>query len=150
MQQNPIPIPAEQGGIVIAFPLVMQGLSNLFPITSDAMIQIHPTLFAGWVGCFLTAVNLLPIGQLDGGHIARAVFKEKQKYVSWAVIIAIVVLSFFSSGWLFFVIIILFLIGTKHQPPLNEITPLDTKRILIGILALIIFVLCFAPIPMYG
>lgn len=150
MQQNPIPIPADAGGIGIEFPLVMQGLSNLFPITSDVMIQIHPTLFAGWVGCFLTAVNLLPIGQLDGGHIARAVFKEKQKYVSWAVIIAIVALSFFSSGWLFFVIIILFLIGTRHQPPLNEITPLDTKRVLIGILALIIFVLCFAPIPMYG
>ena len=150
MQQNPIPIPADAGGIVIVFPLVMQGLSNLFPITSDAMIQIHPTLFAGWVGCFLTSVNLLPIGQLDGGHIARALFKEKQKYVSWAVIFTIVALSFVYTGWLFFVFIILFLIGTRHQPPLNEITPLDTRRIFIGILALIIFVLCFAPIPMYG
>ena len=150
MQQNPILVPAEQGGIVIVFPLIMQGLSNFFPITSDAMIQIHPTLFAGWVGCFLTSVNLLPIGQLDGGHVARALFKEKQKYVGWAVILTIIALSFVYTGWLFFAFIILFLIGTKHQPPLNEISPLDTKRIFIGILALIIFILCFAPIPMYG
>ena len=123
---------------------------NLFTIPSDSLIQIHPTLFAGWVGCFLTSVNLLPIGQLDGGHIARALFKERQKYVSWAVILTIVALSFVYSGWLFFAFIILFLIGTKHQPPLNEITPLDARRIFIGIIALIIFVLCFAPIPMYG
>ncbi len=148
MQQNPIIAEPDPNAIIIVYPMLLQGLSNFFTIPANAVI--HPTLFAGWVGCFLTAVNLLPIGQLDGGHVARALFKEKQKYVSWAVIIAIMALSFFFSGWLFFAIIILFLIGTRHQPPLNEITPLDTRRIFIGILALIIFVLCFAPIPMYG
>ena len=148
MQQNPISVPAEQGGIVIVFPLILQGLSNFFSIPADTVM--HPTLFAGWVGLFLTSINLLPIGQLDGGHVARALFKEKQKYVSWVVIFTIIALSFFYTGWLFFAFIILFLIGTQHQPPLNEITPLETKRILIGILALIVFILCFAPIPMYG
>ncbi len=149
MQQNPIPAPETGGGmIVLTFPLVLQGLSAFFSMPADITFQIHPTLFAGWVGLFLTAINLLPVGQLDGGHVARALLKEKHKYASWIVIVAIVGLGLFYTGWLFFAIIILFMIGTQHQPPLNEITPLDTKRIMIGILALGIFVLCFAPLPL--
>jgi membrane-associated protease RseP (regulator of RpoE activity) len=109
--------------------------------------MIHPTLFAGWVGIFLTAVNLLPAGQLDGGHVARAILKEKHKYISWVVVFILVGLSFFYTGWLMFAIIILLFIGTQHQPPLNEISRLDTKRKLLGLIILIIFILSFAPIP---
>ncbi len=147
MQQNPISMPSAGGDVVIlTFPLLLQGLSNFFIIPADAII--HPTLFAGWVGLFLTAINLLPVGQLDGGHVARALLKEKHKYASWVVIVVIVTLGLFYTGWLFFAIIILFMIGTQHQPPLNEITPLDTKRIMIGILVVAIFILCFAPLPL--
>jgi len=63
------------------------------------------------------------------------------------VVIVLVALSFFYTGWLMFAIIILLFIGTQHQPPLNEITPLDTKRKLLGLIILIIFILSFAPIP---
>jgi len=147
MQQNPISAPATtEGTIILTFPLLLQGLSTFFTIPAEAII--HPTLFAGWVGLFLTAINLLPIGQLDGGHVARALLKEKHKYASWVVTAVIVALGLFYTGWLFFAIIILFMIGTQHQPPLNEITPLNTKTIMIGVLAIVIFILCFAPLPL--
>ncbi len=145
MQQNPIPLPANGASIILLPPLLLQWMQSLFSIPDNFVI--HPTLFAGWVGIFLTAVNLLPTGQLDGGHVARAVLKEKHKYISWVVIFVLAGLSFFYTGWLMFAIIILLFIGTQHQPPLNEITRLDSKRKLLGLVILIIFILSFAPIP---
>jgi membrane-associated protease RseP (regulator of RpoE activity) len=145
MQQHPLPLPSNGGNIILLPPLLLQWMQSLFSIPENYII--HPTLFAGWVGIFLTAVNLLPAGQLDGGHVARALLKEKHKYVSWLVIFVLAGLSFFYTGWLMFAIIILLFIGTQHQPPLNEITRLDTRRKLLGLVILIIFILSFAPIP---
>jgi membrane-associated protease RseP (regulator of RpoE activity) len=145
MQQHPFAAPSTGANMVLISPLLLQWMGSLFSIPENAVI--HPTLFAGWVGIFLTAVNLLPAGQLDGGHVARAILKEKHKYISWAVVFILAGLSFFYTGWLMFAIIILLFIGTQHQPPLNEITRLDTKRKLLGLIILIIFILSFAPIP---
>jgi len=145
MQQQPLPIPSNGASFVLLPPLLLQWMQSLFSVSDNFII--HPTLFAGWVGIFLTAVNLLPAGQLDGGHVARAILKEKHKYISWVVIFILAGLSFFYTGWLMFAIIILLFIGTQHQPPLNEITRLDGKRKLIGVVILIIFILSFAPIP---
>lgn len=146
MQQNPVIMPPSENGIIIIYPLLLQGLSNFFSIPVDAVM--HPTLFAGWVGLFLTSINLLPVGQLDGGHIARALLKDKHKYASWTVVILIMGAGLFNTGFFILAILILFLIGTKHNPPLNELTSLDTKRIIIGILAIIVFVISFAPFPL--
>ncbi len=145
MQQSPIPLPTGGANLSLMPPLLLQWMQNLFSISGNYVI--HPTLFAGWVGIFLTAVNLLPAGQLDGGHVARAILKEKHKYISWVVIFILAALSFFYTGWLLFAIIILLFIGTQHQPPLNELTPLDTRRKLLGLAILLIFILSFAPIP---
>jgi membrane-associated protease RseP (regulator of RpoE activity) len=145
MQQHPVMLPAAGENMTLLPPLLLQWIGNLFTVPSNAVI--HPTLFAGWVGIFLTAVNLLPAGQLDGGHIARALLKEKHKYVSWVVVFVLMALSFFYTGWLIFAIFILLFVGTQHQPPLNEITRLDSKRILLGVLILVVFILSFAPIP---
>jgi len=145
MQHHPFAAPSTGANMVLLPPLLLQWMGSLFSIPENAII--HPTLFAGWVGIFLTAVNLLPAGQLDGGHVARAVLKEKHKYISWLVVFVLAGLSFFYTGWLMFAIIILLFIGTQHQPPLNEITRLDTKRKLLGLIILIIFILSFAPIP---
>ena len=150
MQQNPVAVPENipSGSLITpVFPLILQWLSGFFRINVNTPIFTHPTLFAGWVGLFLTSINLLPVGQLDGGHIARALLKEKQKYASWAVILFILVMIWIWPGWLWFGLIILFLIGTRHTPPLNEISPLDTKRKIVGVIAIVIFALCFAPIP---
>jgi Zn-dependent protease len=145
MQQHPIVVQSTEANINFIYPLLLQWMSSLFSIPQNAIT--HPTLFAGWVGIFLTAVNLLPAGQLDGGHVARAILKEKHKYVSWVVIFVLAGLSFFYTGWLMFAIIILLFIGTQHQPPLNEITRLDMRRKILGLVILIIFILSFAPIP---
>ena len=145
MQQSPIPLPTNETNLSLMPPLLLQWMQSLFLLEGNYVI--HPTLFAGWVGIFLTAVNLLPAGQLDGGHVARAILKEKHKYISWVVIFILAALSFFYTGWLMFAIIILVFIGTQHQPPLNELTPLDTRRKLLGLAILLIFILSFAPIP---
>ncbi|MCU0850681.1 MAG: site-2 protease family protein [Candidatus Thermoplasmatota archaeon] len=145
MQQSPIPLPTNGTNLSLMPPLLLQWMQSLFLLEGNYVI--HPTLFAGWVGIFLTAVNLLPAGQLDGGHVARAILKEKHKYISWVVIFILAALSFFYTGWLMFAIIILLFIGTQHQPPLNELTPLDTRRKLLGLAILLIFILSFAPIP---
>ena len=109
--------------------------------------MIHPTLFAGWVGIFLTAVNLLPVGQLDGGHVARAVFKDKHRYISWGIVIMLLALGLFYTGWFMFAFIVLIFIGTQHQPPLNEFSKLERREILIALAILVIFILSFAPVP---
>jgi membrane-associated protease RseP (regulator of RpoE activity) len=151
MQQNPaIPLSIENG-VVINYPFLLQWIGSFFSIPENAII--HPTLFAGWVGIFITSVNLLPVGQLDGGHISRAFLKEKHKYASWVVIIFLIgfgswlFYQFDDISWIMFAFIILLLIGTQHQPPLNEITRLDARRKLLGVLILIIFIISFAPIP---
>jgi membrane-associated protease RseP (regulator of RpoE activity) len=155
MQTHPISIPVEPGtGIVFFYPLVLQFLDAFFTIPSDAIL--HPTAFAGWVGFFITALNLLPIGQLDGGHVSRALFKEKSRYVTWVTVLSIMALGMYVllftgfGGWLFFLIFILFLVGTRHPAPLNELSELDTNRKIIGVVALLVFILCFAPIPLAG
>ena len=107
-------------------------------------IDMNPVLFAGWVGLLITSINLLPAGQLDGGHIFRAVLGEKQKYAGW---IAIFIMIF--TGWFFFAIIIIFLMGMMHPPPLNDDTELDIKRKLLFIVAIVVLVICFIPYPIY-
>jgi len=109
---------------------------------------IHPLAFAGWVGFFVTAINLLPVGQLDGGHIARALLGEKSRWAGYGSIGAMLVLGlFFSSTWLFFALLIMFM-GIRHPPPLNEVTNLDKRRKAVGIAAALMLVLCFVPVPL--
>lgn len=120
----------------------------IFKIPSGYTLSLHPTAFAGWVGLLVTAINLLPAGQLDGGHVARAVLKEKHRYASFATIIFLAGLTFFGMGnWLFLLLLLVFLIGTEHPPPLNEYISLDTKRRFLAFIALLIFILSFTPMP---
>ncbi len=114
-------------------------------LPSNLTIDMNPILFAGWVGLLITSINLLPAGQLDGGHIFRSVLGDKQKYLAWA---AIIIMVF--TGWWFFAFIIIFMMGTSHPPPLNDNTTLDTKRKILFILAVAILLLCFIPFPIYS
>jgi membrane-associated protease RseP (regulator of RpoE activity) len=128
------------------------GSSVLFILLSDMILQIPEGFalnmsliaFAGWVGLLITSVNLLPAGQLDGGHIFRAFLGEKQKYAGW---IAVFIMIF--TGWLFFAIIIIFMMGMLHPPPLNDATELDINRKLLFFVALAILILCYIPYPIY-
>ena len=127
----------------IGFPFLFQILYTLF--TPDG--GLHPTAFAGWVGLFVTALNLLPAGQLDGGHVARALMGEKSKYLSYTTLtIMILVGSFLYPAWLILGILIMFL-GAYHPPPLNDLADLDVKRKAMGVFSIVLLVLCFTPQP---
>jgi len=131
------------------------GSSLLFKILSGIIhpnipqgydLVLHPMAFAGWLGFFVTALNLLPLGQLDGGHIAYAVFGKYRKYVMIAIIATMAVLGVFWPGW-FFWILLIFIFGLRHPPSQNEIMPLRTSDKIISALALLVFILAFIPIP---
>ena len=145
-------IPKES--VTLGEPLLVTILIKImFNLPHGYTINLHPTAFAGWVGLLVTAINLLPVGQLDGGHTARAVLKEKHKHLSWAAVFLLFVWGLKRSidlkgisTWLFFAWILLFLMGLQHPPPLNELTHLDVKRKLLVFVSLAIFILSFAPI----
>ena len=142
------PIPqniGSEGGLMLSLPILYTALEQFVPIQGDYLI--HPTAFAAWVGLLVTALNLLPVGQLDGGHVARALLGRKQKYLSWVTVAALIGIGIFYVGWLLFAMLVLFL-GARHPPPLNDITGLDLKRKLVGIGAFVVLVVAFIPIPM--
>ncbi len=140
---NPTGI-VEGGTILIGDSILFQSLRSVLPIPDNVLL--HPTAFAGWVGLFVTALNLLPAGQLDGGHIAQALLGNRARWASYGAFILMLILGLQFTGWLIFAMLIMFL-GLRHPPPLNDVTKLDDKRKLIGIATAVILVLCFVPIP---
>jgi membrane-associated protease RseP (regulator of RpoE activity) len=103
--------------------------------------------FAAWIGLFVTCLNLLPMGQLDGGHIAYALFGRRAWWLARVTAVVLLVLGFLGwQGW-FLWVILPFLFGLRHPPPLNDHTPLDQRRKLLGIVMILIFILVFIPIP---
>jgi Zn-dependent protease len=129
----------------VSFPLLYTLLEQLFPIKGDYLL--HPTAFAAWVGILVTALNLLPVGQLDGGHIARALLGDKTRYLSWAVAAVLIAMSLFYTGWFLFAMLVI-LLGVRHPPPLNDISPLGKKRAIVGVLAFVILIVAFVPTPL--
>jgi membrane-associated protease RseP (regulator of RpoE activity) len=110
-------------------------------------ILLHPIAFAGWVGLFVTSLNLIPVGQLDGGHIAYALFGGKHIYLSNLLIIIMILLGLLLwEGWVIWAVLLLIL-GLRHPPVLYWEVPLDYKRRFIGWLAFVIFVFTFIPVP---
>ena len=115
------------------------------PPGTPVVIMLHPVAFAGWLGMVITAINLFPVGQLDGGHVARAIFdSRKHQLISYAAVLILFFLKYY-----FFAIVALFLAMARHPGPLNDITSLDKKRKIIGILVpLSIIILCL-PAPFF-
>jgi len=110
-------------------------------------ILLHPIAFAGWIGLFVTSLNLIPIGQLDGGHIAFAVFGERHRHISIVLVGALGIFGFFFwEGWLIWAVLMIIL-GIRHPPILYWEVPLDPNRKLISITAFIIFAITFIPSP---
>jgi len=131
------------GTVIYNSSLLIEILSRvILNLPEGFTIDMNPILFAGWVGLLITSINLFPAGQLDGGHIFRAVLGDKQRYVAWA---AVFIMIF--TGWLFFAFIIIFLMGTWHPPPLNDDSKLDIKRKILFFLAILILILCYIPYP---
>ena len=110
-------------------------------------LLLHPVAYAGWVGLFVTALNLLPVGQLDGGHITYALFGRKSKIIFGLTIMLWMGISFFFYvGWTLMIVLVL-LFGFRHPPPLDDVTPLDLKRKILGGVVFSLFILSFTPVP---
>jgi len=145
-------IPASQvkeGVLRLADPPLFSLIQRLVlgEISENYEILLHPIGFAGWVGLFVTALNLLPIGQLDGGHIAYALFGRKSRLISLIAIAAMAFITiFYNPGW-FLLLILMILFGFRHPAPMDDQTPLDGKRKLIGAFAFLAFLLSFTPAP---
>ena len=113
-------------------------------------IDMHPIGFAAWFGLLATALNLFPIGQLDGGHISYAVLGRRSTTVTLASICVAIGLTFFSMSWLvwtFLLVAMTLAMGPRHPRTMDEHIPLDSTRIWIAVLALLIFILCFTLTP---
>jgi membrane-associated protease RseP (regulator of RpoE activity) len=111
--------------------------------------EIHPVATAGWFGLFVTAINLLPAGQLDGGHVSYALFGRMHVWVSRLTVIVLFFFGFIGGwvGWIFWGVLILALTGVRHPPPADPETPLDPKRKVIGWLLLATLAVTFTPVP---
>jgi len=112
-------------------------------------INLHPIGFAAWFGFFATALNLLPVGQLDGGHVSYALFRGIHKRISEAFVFTLIPLGiFYWPGWLLWSVVLL-LIGLRHPVTLDDSIPLTQRHQWLGWIGLTIFVFCFTPIPFY-
>ena len=116
------------------------------PLPSSYLISMHPIAFAAWIGFFVTALNLLPIGQLDGGHIIYALFPGRHRTINKISLFLLVPLGLFWQGWFLWALVII-IFGFKHPSLMEEHSPLDKKRKMLGILALAIFFITFVPVP---
>tara|TARA_B100000029_G_scaffold287389_1_gene281112 strand:+ start:5339 stop:6400 length:1062 start_codon:yes stop_codon:yes gene_type:complete len=141
---------APGGSIILGESLIMKMATFLvFPGLGETQdIMLHSVAFAAWIGLLVTMLNLLPIGQLDGGHIAYAILgKDHDKLAKWTFLM-LIPLSFFSFNWLLWGGLILLLMRTvKHPPILDMSEKLSRKQEIIGIVSLLIFILCFMPRP---
>lgn len=107
---------------------------------------VHPVAFAAWIGFLVTAINLFPVGQLDGGHISRGLLGEKSKYLSYTFLMLLILLGLFNISWIFFAVIVIIL-GLNHPPPLNDISKPSYKELTIGAIAILLIAVSFSPQP---
>jgi membrane-associated protease RseP (regulator of RpoE activity) len=142
-----IPGIAAQSDFIFSTPLLQRMLeAAIFPGVPAADIFLHPIARAAWVGLFATALNLMPIGQLDGGHILYSFVGHHHRLLTNLFILALIPLgSFYSWSW-FFWAALLFILGRKH-PKIYDATPLGSGRLQLGILALLMFIVSFSPTP---
>jgi membrane-associated protease RseP (regulator of RpoE activity) len=144
--------PDTSGFVELGEPLLFKAVAWLFWGTPPEgySINMHPMAFAAWFGLLATALNLFPIGQLDGGHISYAVLGDKSTLVTLATVFGLIGLTFVSTSWLVWTVltvIMLVAFGPRHPRTFDEHIPLDRGRQLLALFALLMFVLCFTPAP---
>jgi len=139
-----------EGGMTLGSSLILYFMTTVIlgTLPDTHQVILHPLGFAGWIGLLVTSMNLIPVGQLDGGHIAYAVFGRRTKHISTAVLICLLGLGIWASHmWLMWALILFALLGIRHPAPLDHDAPLDGRRRMLGLGMLVIFVLTFVPVP---
>ncbi len=143
---------ARPGALVLQLPgssLLTLGLVRLFhgPLGPGQVLNPHPFALAAWVGIFATSLNLLPLSQLDGGHILYAVVGRRQRRLAWPLFALLVAAGLAYPGWLLWAVIV-WRIGLLHPPVRDEEMPLGSGRTALALVALAMLVLCFMPVPL--
>ncbi len=148
-----VPVQLPEGTLVFSDPLFFHFLAAVFGIDLAIPMLPNPFYAAAWLGLLVTALNLIPSGQLDGGHAVFAVFGERIHFwtgrVAFVVMVALAVSGFYffnSPSGLLFAVLLGIMMRIRHPRPLDE-TPLDARRKAVAVLTLLIFVLSFTPFP---
>ncbi len=135
-------------GNYIPFELNYPMIYHLFGIIEPTKVPVFPMVFAVWVGMFATAMNLIPAGQLDGGHIARGLLGPKSYILGYVFIgfLFYLTIAYDYLGWFFLALFVIFM-GMAHPPALNDYEKITKYDVAIGVFALIMFILTFTPLP---
>jgi membrane-associated protease RseP (regulator of RpoE activity) len=146
------PLPTEAGYILEGNSLLYVGAKYLIHgqvLPGNGLdVFLHPMAFAAWFGLLVTAFNLLPVGQLDGGHVVYTLIGDRIRYVGTVFVAILLVMGItLWQGWFVWAVLI-FLLGVGHPPPLNDVTPLGGRRKLVAVLTVVIFLLVFVPVPL--
>ena len=144
--------PIEPDSIRFMDPLILKAMMYVMGKTPPEGMDVflHPVSFAAWFGFFVTALNLLPAAQLDGGHIVYALFPRHHKWISGAVVAVLIPLAvFYWYLWVVWIVFLLFL-RLSHPPTLDDQIPLQPRQVILGFIALALLVLCFVPAPFLG
>ncbi len=151
-QSKVVPLLPQEGTLLFGDPLLMRVAGAI--LFKEAMpasaVVVHPVAFAGWVGLFVTALNLFPIGQLDGGHVLYSLIGRKVKEYAKYILAGFIIMGiFFWIGWFVWALLISFL-GLRHPPVMDEEVSLSSGRKWLSVIVLIIFILSFIPAPIKG
>jgi membrane-associated protease RseP (regulator of RpoE activity) len=137
---------------VFGAPLAVRLIERMiFPGVASSTILLHPVARAAWVGLFATSLNLLPAGQLDGGHILRSLSTKWHRWIGWTVPLVLIGLGFWNQStmvWFLWAVILLAL-RFLRIPPVYDERPLDSARVALAVAALIVMILCFMPVPLW-
>jgi membrane-associated protease RseP (regulator of RpoE activity) len=153
MQMSNVTVsPPPEQLMLIGKPLLFRAVRWLTfgPIPDGSIVNLHPMVWAAWFGMLATALNLLPFGQLDGGHLTYATMGRRSMPISLVTVAAALVMTYFSRSYLLMtglMVVMLMFFGPRHPPVLNEYDPLGAARYRVALFALAMLVLCFTPFP---
>lgn len=133
-------------GNYIPFNITFPPLYHLLGLTTTFSGPVFPMVFSVWVGIFATAMNLIPVGQLDGGHVVRGILGKRATIVDYIFVAFLFLVGFRYQGWWFLAMFVVFM-GLNHPPALDDYSRIPSRDILIGIAALIMFIVSFAVVP---
>ena len=145
-------VPETFVGFELGEPLLFRAAAWLIwgDVAEGMSINMHPMAFASWFGLLATALNLFPIGQLDGGHIAYAVLGRRSTVITLVMLCVAVTLTYFSLSWMVWTILMLLMllvVGPHHPPTLDDEIRLGSGRLLLALAGLVIWIICFTPAP---
>jgi membrane-associated protease RseP (regulator of RpoE activity) len=150
---NVAPVPPDMQGWSLGEPLLFKFASWVMfgPVPDGYSVNMHPMVFAAWFGMLATAWNLLPFGQLDGGHLTYATMGDRSRYISLITVAGAIAMTFISYSWIAMTVMMvamLVFLGPRHPRVVYEYEPLAPGRVAVAMFAIVMFILCFMAVPL--